>query len=209
GPVASPHGLGDGPDPRERADHPRCGGRGHERDERHSYLGHERTCDDGGAVWDERRLPDPRREHVESADEPCEHAHEPRPGYRNPARCHVPGPTRQRHDGRGRLIVSSHDAAWALSDPNSTFRTPASAAWVHGVLKATFVCDPQSIASVAGISADPISGTYTGGVAYTPHRPGGADDEIAPMSAGGTTSSMWTDGQVTMCAGNRAVGLRW
>jgi len=112
-------------------------------------------------------------------------------------------------DGGGRLIVSSHDAAWALSDPNSTFQTPASAAWVHGVLKATFVCDPQSIARVAGISADPISGTYTGGVAYTPHRNGGADDEIAPISAGGTTSSMWTDGQVTSCAGNRAVGLRW
>src|SRR2546421_12469110 len=112
-------------------------------------------------------------------------------------------------DGGGRLIVSSHDAAWALSDPNSTFRTPASAAWVHGVLKATFVCDPQSIARVAGISADPISGTYTGGVAYTPHRDDGADDEIAPMSAGGSTSTMWTDGQVTSCAGNRAVGLRW
>src|SRR5207253_5141517 len=111
--------------------------------------------------------------------------------------------------GGGRLIVSSHDAAWALSDPNSTFRTPASAAWVHGVLKATFVCDPQSIPRVAGSSADPLSGTYTGGVAYAPHRPGGADDEIAPMPAGGTTSSMWTDGQVTMCAGNLAVGLRW
>src|SRR5437660_6564704 len=29
------------------------------------------------------------------------------------------------------------------------------------------------------------------------------------MSAGGSTNSMWTDGQVTGCAGNRAVGLRW
>jgi len=113
-------------------------------------------------------------------------------------------------DGGGRLIVSSHDAAWALSDPNSTFRTPASAAWVHGVLKATFVCDPKSIARLVGISADPISGAYTAGVAYTPHRDGGADDEIAGNAAGGATSTMWTDdGQVSMCAGNRAVGLRW
>src|SRR5207247_4832785 len=102
-----------------------------------------------------------------------------------------------------------HAAAWALSDPNSTFQTPASAASVLGVMKATVVCDAQSIARVAGISADPISGTYTGSVACTPHRNGGADDEIAPISAGGTTSSMWTDGQVTSCAGNRAVGLRW
>src|SRR5207302_9454462 len=101
------------------------------------------------------------------------------------------------------------DAAWALSVPNSAVHTPPSEAWVHGVLRATFVCDTLSIARVAGISTDPISGTYAGGVAYAPHRNGGADDEIAPISAGGTTSSMWTDGQVTSCAGNRAVGLRW
>ncbi|TLZ67110.1 MAG: hypothetical protein E6K12_04805 [Methanobacteriota archaeon] len=114
-------------------------------------------------------------------------------------------------DGGGRLIVSSHDAAWALSDPNSSFRTPASAAWVRGVLKATFVCDPGSIVRVSGISADPISGAYTGGVVYTPHRLGGADDEIAPISAGGVTSSMWTDdSQVSGCTpSNQPVGLRW
>src|SRR5207244_5611197 len=87
-------------------------------------------------------------------------------------------------DGGGRLIVSSHDAAWALSDPNSTFRTPASAAWVHGVLKATFVCDPGAIARVAGIPADPSSGTYTRGVAYSPHGDGGAGGESAPTPAG-------------------------
>jgi hypothetical protein len=114
-------------------------------------------------------------------------------------------------DGGGRLIVSSHDTAWALSDANSSFATPDSAAWVRGVLKANFVCDPLSVVRVSGIVADPISGTYTGGVTYTPHRSGGAEDEIAPISAGGTTSAMWTDdGQVNGCIpANRPIGLRW
>jgi hypothetical protein len=114
-------------------------------------------------------------------------------------------------DGGGRLIVSSHDTAWALSDANSSFATPDSAAWVRGVLKANFVCDPLSVVRVSGIVADPISGTYTGGVTYTPHRSGGAEDEIAPISAGGTTSAVWTDdGQVNGCIpANRPIGLRW
>lgn len=114
-------------------------------------------------------------------------------------------------DGGGRMIVSSHDATWALSDANSSFATPDSAAWVRGVLKANFVCDPLSIVRVSGIAADPISGTYTGGVGYTPHRSGGADDELAPISAGGITSAMWTDdGQVNGCIpANRPIGLRW
>jgi hypothetical protein len=113
-------------------------------------------------------------------------------------------------DGGGRLIVSSHDATWALSDANSSFATPDSAAWVRGVLKAKFVCDPASIGRVAGFASDPISGTYTAGVGYTAHRSGGADDEIAPIFAGGTASAMWTDGQVTGCGtGNRPIGLRW
>jgi hypothetical protein len=114
-------------------------------------------------------------------------------------------------DGGGRLIVSSHDATWALSDANSSFATPESAAWVRGVLKANFVCDPLSILRVSGIATDPISGTYTGGVPYTSHRSGAADDEFAPISAGGTTIAMWTDdGQVNGCIpGNRPIGLRW
>ncbi|MGI0150119.1 MAG: hypothetical protein ACREDF_11390, partial [Thermoplasmata archaeon] len=108
-------------------------------------------------------------------------------------------------------MISSHDATWALADPTSPFRTAESAAWVRGVLKAAFVCDPMSIVQVSGIMSDPISGAYTGGVPYTPHREGGADDELTPLSVGGTATQMWTDnGQVTGCTpSNRPVGLRW
>ena len=114
-------------------------------------------------------------------------------------------------DGGGRLIVSSHDVAWALSDPSSPFGTPESTAWVRGVLKSGFVCDPDAIVEVDGISADPISGAYTGGVLYTPHREGGADDELTPLAGGGTTTAMWTDdNQVTGCSpSDQPVGMRW
>ncbi|HYY48534.1 MAG TPA: fibronectin type III domain-containing protein, partial [Thermoplasmata archaeon] len=119
-------------------------------------------------------------------------------------------------DRGGRLIVSSHDAAWALSDPASAFETVESAAWVRGVLKAAFSCDPTSIGQVNGVGSDPISGTYTGGVSYAPHRDGGADDQVSPISAGGPTTTMWTDGQVvspsppaTQCSQGRPIGLRW
>ena len=114
-------------------------------------------------------------------------------------------------DGGGRLIVSSHDTAWALGSTSSPFATTESAAWVQGVLKATFSCDPTTIVQVRGLTSDPISGAYTGGVGYTPHRDGGADDELTTNPAGGSSSLMWTDGNpVTGCTpSNQPIGLRW
>src|SRR3989441_321346 len=122
----------------------------------------------------------------------------------------------QNYLGRGgRLIVSSHDTAWALGSVSgstpSPFATAETAAWVRGVLKATFACDPTTIVQVRGLTSDPISGAYTGGVAYTPHRDGGADDELTTNPAGGSSSVMWTDGSpVTGCTpSNQPIGLRW
>src|SRR5436309_1962871 len=114
-------------------------------------------------------------------------------------------------DGGGRLIVSSHDTAWALGSASSSFSTAGTAAWVQGVLKATFACDPTTIVQVRGLTSDPISGAYTGGVAYGPHRDGGADDELTTNPAGGSSSVMWTDGSpVTGCTpSNQPIGLRW
>ena len=114
-------------------------------------------------------------------------------------------------DGGGRLVVASHDTAWALGSPGSTFSSPESTAWVGGVLKATFVCDPSTITTLDGVNGDPISGAYTGGIGYTPHRDGGADDELATNAAGGTVSRVWTDdNSVQGCTPqNQPVGLRW
>src|SRR5436309_1336331 len=119
-------------------------------------------------------------------------------------------------DRGGRLIVSSHDTGWALGDyPTSPFATPETEAWLHGVLKASFVCDPLTIGQVTGVTSDPISGSYTGGVVYTPHRDGGADDQLSPNPAGGLSVTDWTDGKVQSppggpsCAQSQPIGLRW
>src|SRR2546425_5016768 len=118
-------------------------------------------------------------------------------------------------DRGGRLIVSSHDTGWALGYPSSPFATPETEARLHGVLKASFVCDPLTIGQVIGVSSDPISGSYTGGVVYTPHRDGGADDQLFPSPAGGISVTDWTDGKVQSppggpsCAQSQPIGLRW
>lgn len=112
-------------------------------------------------------------------------------------------------DGGGRLLVFSHDTSWSLGSTTSPWYTAANAAWLRSVLKAGFACDPTTIGSVVGVSGDPVSGAYTSGVAYTPHRSGGADDEVAVSSVGGTSSVAWRDGSVTGCTGGAPIGLRW
>ncbi len=112
-------------------------------------------------------------------------------------------------DGGGRLLIFSHDTSWSLGSTTSPWYSPQNAAWLQGVLKASFVCDPSTIAQVLGVSGDPVSGAYTAGVTYTPHRDGGADDEIAAYNVGGTSSVAWRDGGVVGCTGNAPIGLRW
>ena len=113
-------------------------------------------------------------------------------------------------DGGGRLLVSSHDTAWALADTSSPFYSPEGASWVRGVLKAGFSCDPTTAARVRGIAGDPISGAFTTPVEYLEHRSGGAVDVLTPASIGGTASTVWQGDLVdpTSCGG-RPVGLSW
>jgi hypothetical protein len=112
-------------------------------------------------------------------------------------------------DGGGRLLVFSHDTSWSLGSSTSPWYNASNAAWLGGVLKATFACDPSAVTTVSGVSGDPISGAFTAGVTYTPHRTGGADDEVNAGSAGGSTAVVWRDGGVSGCTGNAPVGLRW
>ncbi len=112
-------------------------------------------------------------------------------------------------DGGGRLLIFSHDTSWSLGSQNSPWYNASNAAWLQGVLKASFACDPTSISEVVGVAGDPVSGAYVSGVGYTPHRSGGADDEITPAAIGGASSVAWRDGGVTGCAGNAPIGLRW
>ena len=112
-------------------------------------------------------------------------------------------------DGGGRLLIFSHDTSWSLGSSSSPWYNATNAAWLRGVLKASFACDPTTISEVVGVAGDPVSGAYTSGVGYTPHRTGGADDEIATYSVGGTSSVAWRDGGVKDCTGNAPIGLEW
>jgi len=114
-------------------------------------------------------------------------------------------------DGGGRLLVSSHDATWSLASTDSPWYSSANAAWVAGVLKASFICDPSTTSEMEGVSGDPMSGAFSGGIPYEPHRTGAADDEVAAVAAGGTGSVTWTDStSVQGCTPkNRPSGLRW
>jgi hypothetical protein len=97
-------------------------------------------------------------------------------------------------DGGGRLFVSSHDVAWG-SHPTSgsQFSTPARYAFLKGTLKADWNADPFQWPEMEGVTGDPISGAWgpANRVPYTPHRDGAAGDEVAALTAGGTTTYVW------------------
>lgn len=113
-------------------------------------------------------------------------------------------------DGGGRLLVTSHDTTWALSDPTSLYSGSASEAWVRGVLRSGLDCDPRTVGRVEGVAGDPITGPFAGGVGYTAHRDGGAVDELITLQVGGATTTVWTDDLVSPNnCGRRPVGLRW
>ena len=111
-------------------------------------------------------------------------------------------------DAGGRLLVSSHDTAWALGDLTSGFSTLETRAWLNGVMKADLLCDPMTVGSLVGVAGDPIGGPFAAGVPYAPHREGGAVDQLTALATGGT--AIWRDAQTTECTPtNRPVGLRW
>ncbi|HKZ99715.1 MAG TPA: S8 family serine peptidase [Thermoplasmata archaeon] len=113
-------------------------------------------------------------------------------------------------DGGGRLFVSSHDTTWSFTDTTSQFYSIAADTWARGVLKADLACDPSRVTLLRGAAGDPISGSYTTGLAYAAHRDGGAVDGISVLSIGGAATAVWTDDQVTptSCRGD-PVALRW
>lgn len=93
--------------------------------------------------------------------------------------------------GGARWTIFSHDVAWDFSDPSSPDYSAARRTWFENELKAIWQADPASWSLVRGIAGDPVSGAYTGGVPYAPHRSGAAGDEVNPNSAGGTAIASW------------------
>ncbi len=108
-------------------------------------------------------------------------------------------------DGGGRLMVVSHDAAWALGDAASPYYTAQTASWLESALKIEFGADPSYWNIAFGASGDPISGAYTLGVSYTPFRSGGAGDEVTSAPAfTGTVNTVWKS-----APSYATVGTRW
>lgn len=109
------------------------------------------------------------------------------------------------NDLGSRIALYSHDLVWDFCDPGSPDDTPARKAFVEEEFKVTFQDDPLSISSARGYSGDPISGSYTGGISYTPHRDGAACDEIDGISTGGTVANVWRNNDSSV----DDIAVRW
>ena len=99
--------------------------------------------------------------------------------------------------GGGRLVTVGHDIGWGLADPGAPGYTAGGAAWLQNTLHTQYLADPPTWTLELGLGADPISGSYVGGVPYTPFRSGGAGDEIAFIGSGGTGNYVWRDDDAT------------
>jgi len=98
-------------------------------------------------------------------------------------------------DGGGRLLVDGHDICWGMSDPSGPSFSVDRRQWVQNTLKAIYQADPATWNTAVGIAADPITGSYVGGIPYAPFRDGGAGDEVDfnPL-APGTSSYILLNG---------------
>jgi subtilase family protein/flagellar hook capping protein FlgD len=98
-------------------------------------------------------------------------------------------------DGGGRLLVDGHDICWGMSDPSGPSFSVDRRVWVQNTLKAIYQADPATWSQAVGIAADPITGSYLGGIPYQPFRSGGAGDEVDfnPL-APGTSSYILLNG---------------
>jgi len=112
-------------------------------------------------------------------------------------------------DGGGRLWVVSHDVMWSLDEQaNSGYDTPATEQFIRGQMHANWVADEITFSALNGVGGDPISGTYLGGVSYSPFRDGGAGDTVDYVGVpnDGTIDTIWNNnGPTPGPSGNRWV----
>jgi hypothetical protein len=101
------------------------------------------------------------------------------------------------HDGGARIAFVSHDVAWAFSDNSSSFYSAVKKTWFEETMHSFWQQDPSTWSQVVGLPGDPISGAYTGGVSYTPHRSGAAGDEVDFINGTGTGSYAWENTDVS------------
>lgn len=109
------------------------------------------------------------------------------------------------HDGGARFAVTGHDIGWA---PWYAPYASADSVFCKNYLHYRYIGDITSTSwnTLYGISGDPISGSYTGGVQYDPFRDGAAADSVRLSGTGapGTGSYVWHGS-----AANDSCGIRW
>ncbi|HMB70594.1 MAG TPA: hypothetical protein VKU85_14860, partial [bacterium] len=101
------------------------------------------------------------------------------------------------HDGGARIAFVTHDVAWAFSSNSSGYFNVAKKTWFENTMHSLWQDDPATFSQVVGKGGDPISGAYTGGVSYTPHRSGAAGDEVNLIHGTGTASYVWENNDVS------------
>ena len=104
-----------------------------------------------------------------------------------------------------RLAVYSHDVAWDFCSTGSPDYSLPRCQWLQDQLKATWQADPTTFSLALGYAGDPISGDYTAGISYTPHRDGGAGDEVNGIAGDGSFAYVWKDNDATP----DDIALRW
>jgi hypothetical protein len=109
------------------------------------------------------------------------------------------------HDGGARFAMTGHDIGWA---PWYAPYSSADTVFCKNYLHYRYIGDITATSwnTLFGITGDPISGSYTGGVPYQPFRDGAAADSIRLSGTGvsGTGSYVW-HGEVD----NDSCGIKW
>ncbi len=118
-------------------------------------------------------------------------------------------------EGGCRIAFSSHDLLWYSWDPaGGNPQIGLDSMWCKNYMHCRYKGDIVATGSfrIYGVSGDPVTGNYTAGVVYSPHRSGADGDTVVSIDAppngwdtGGTSAYIWKWNAV---AGNN-VGNRW
>ncbi len=115
----------------------------------------------------------------------------------------------------GRIAFSSHDLMWWCWDPaGGNPNVAAESLWCKNYLHARYKGDIMATGNfrIYGIAGDSVTGPYTSGITYSPHRSGADGDTVVGIAqppnswdTGGVSSDIWRWNAV---AGN-VVGCKW
>jgi len=118
-------------------------------------------------------------------------------------------------EGGGRIAFSSHDLLWYSWDPaGGNPQVGVDSQWCRNYMHARYKGDITMTGNftIYGVAADPVTGGFTSGVTYSPHRLGADGDTIVNIDVpgngwdvGGTSAYIW---KWNAAAGNN-VGNRW